>query len=301
MNHWQKHRMKFILLIMFIFPLAVSVKSYGEERNLYLLSDGISEMEIDCGAGFLKLKGVEGLDEIRVSADIIAGNKKGEELSEFIEENVELSLERHGNRAVLISRVRPSYFFFSFRGNLNNRIDLTVDVPGSMDIEIKDGSGDIEIDNINGAVDIDDGSGSVDIAEVKGEVDINDGSGDLKISNIDGKTVIHDGSGDLKIDNARGGMEIRDGSGSIDITDITGNMAINDGSGDIMIDRLIGDLEIEDGSGSIRATDIDGNVKIYDGSGSIYLDGVNRDVDIVESGSGGVEFKNIKGNVSGDL
>ena len=211
MNHWQKHRMKFILLIMFIFPLAVSVKSYGEERNLYLLSDGISEMEIDCGAGFLKLKGVEGLDEIRVSADIIAGNKKGEELSEFIEENVELSLERHGNRAVLISRVRPSYFFFSFRGNLNNRIDLTVDVPGSMDIEIKDGSG------------------------------------------------------------------------------------------DIMIDRLIGDLEIEDGSGSIRATDIDGNVKIYDGSGSIYLDGVNRDVDIVESGSGGVEFKNIKGNVSGDL
>ena len=301
MKHWQKYRMKFILLVMFIFPLTVSAKSYGEIKELSLLSEGISSMEIECGAGFLKLKGVEGLDEIKVKADIIAGNKKGKSLAEFIEEYIDLSLERHGDRAVLISRIKPSHFSFSFWGDGNSRIDLTVEVPDKMNIEIKDGSGDTELKNINGAVDLDDGSGSVDIADVKGDLDINDGSGDLTITNIDGKTNIHDGSGELNIHSVKGRMDIRDGSGSMDIRDITGNMTVSDGSGEIKIDKVIGDLEIRDGSGSIRTTDIEGNVKIYDGSGSIYIDGVSKDVDIPESGSGGVQFKNVKGNVSGDL
>ena len=85
MKNAKKFRMKFILLIMFVFPLAVSAKNYGETRELSLSSEGISSMEIDCGAGFLKLKGVEGLDEIKVKADIIAGDKKGDKLNEFIE------------------------------------------------------------------------------------------------------------------------------------------------------------------------------------------------------------------------
>ena len=107
----KKYRMKFIVLIMFIFPLTVSASSYGETKNLSLPSEGISEMEIDCGAGFLKLEG-RGLDEIRVKAEIIAGNRNGESLREFIEENVDLSLEKKGGRAVLISRIEHSSFSF---------------------------------------------------------------------------------------------------------------------------------------------------------------------------------------------
>ena len=303
MKHRKKFRMKFIMLIMFIFPLAVSAKTYGEIKELSLSSEGISAMNIECGAGFLKLKGVEGLDEIKVKADVIAGNKKGKELDEFIEENVELSLERHGHRAVLISRIEPSGFSFSLFSlkNGNKRIDLTVEVPKVMNVEIKDGSGDIELKNINGEVNIDDGSGSIEVEDVKGEFEIHDGSGDLEINNIDAKTEIHDGSGELSIHNVKGEMEIRDGSGSMVIKDATGEVTISDGSGDIKIDKVMGDLEIEDGSGTLWLTDIDGNVEINDGSGSIYIDGVSKDVDIPESGSGSVKFKNVKGNVSGDL
>ena len=94
-------------------------------------------------------QGVEGLDEIKVKADIIAGNKKGKSLAEFIEEYIDLSLERHGDRAVLISRIKPSHFSFSFWGDGNSRIDLTVEVPDKMNIEIKDGSGDTELKNMD--------------------------------------------------------------------------------------------------------------------------------------------------------
>jgi hypothetical protein len=41
---------------MFIFSLAVSAKSYGEVKELSLSSEGISAMEIECGAGDLWLK-----------------------------------------------------------------------------------------------------------------------------------------------------------------------------------------------------------------------------------------------------
>jgi len=301
MKQQKKYRMKFIMLIMFIFPLAVSAKTYGEIKELSISSEIISSMEIECGAGFLKVKGVEGLDEIKVKADITAGNKKGEKLNKFIEEEVELSLEKHGGRAVLVSRIKPPGFSIFFKKHRNIRIDLTVEVPKEMNIELKDGSGDIELKNINGEIDIDDGSGSIEVADVTGELDIDDGSGDLKINSIEGKTEIHDGSGELDIQNVIGEMEISDGSGNLEVTGVTGDLSITDGSGDIKIDKVKGDIDIADGSGSLWTTDIDGNVKIHDGSGSIYIDGVSRDVDIAESGSGGVQFKNVKGNVSGDL
>ena len=281
----KRYRMKFIMLIMFIFPLAVSAKSFGEVKELSLSSEGISAMEIECGAGFLKVKGVEGLDEIKVKADIIAGNKKGDKLREFIEDNVELSLERQRDRAVLISRIGPQGFSFSFfsMNGPNYRIDLTIEMPVGLNLAIKDGSGNIKLSNINGELDIHDGSGSIEVADVKGKVEIHDGSGGIDITNVNGDT------------------EINDGSGSISVKGLTGDLVITDGSGGIKAEDVKGDLDIRDGSGSLWTTDIDGNVRIHDGSGSIYIDGVSRDVDIAESGSGGVHFENVKGSISGDL
>ena len=283
MNLGKKYRMKFIMLIMFIFPLVITAKSYGETRTLSLLSEGISSMEIECGAGFLKVKGVEGLDEIKVEADIISGNKKGEKLRKFIDKYLDLSLEKHGDRAVLISRIEHRHFSFFFMNNDNSRVDLTVEIPREMNIEISDGSGGIELKNIKGEIDIDDGSGSIDIADVNGKLEI------------------HDGSGELSIHNATGDMKIKDGSGSIEVTDAAGDIKINDGSGDINLDKVKGDLNIHDGSGELWITDIDGSVRIHDGSGSIVIERVSRDVDIAESGSGGVQLTDVRGNVNGDL
>ena len=271
MERFKKYRFKFIMLIMFIFPLSVSASNYGESRNLSLSSKGISEMKIDCGAGFLELKGIEGLNEIRVRAEIIAGNRKGEKLREYIEENVELSLEKKGNRAVLISRINH-YSFSIFRGNSEYLINLTIEVPSELNLSIKDGSRNIDLSNTNG------------------ELEINDGSGSIEIADINGRVRIHDGSGDLYMDNVNGDVEIEDGSGSIDVRRLTGDLAISDGSGGIEAKSINGDLNIIDGSGSLWTSDIDGNLEIRDGSGSIFIDGVSNHVDILESGSGGVQF-----------
>jgi DUF4097 and DUF4098 domain-containing protein YvlB len=256
--------MKFYsICFILLFTVSVFASDYDEIKKLSLSSEGIENVEIDCGAGFLKVKGVEGLNEIRVKAEIEAVGASKDELEKIIKDHVELSLKKRGNRAVLISKFERagSFLSFIFNANSNIKINLTVELPKKMNVEIDDGSGFIELENVNGNIEID------------------DGSGDLNINSIDGKIVIDDGSGDM------------------DIKDVTGSLNIDDGSGDITVKEVRGNLVIEDGSGSLWASKIDGDVEIDDGSGSIHIDGVSKDVIIIDSGSGGVDIDNVKGNV----
>lgn len=56
MGHRKNYRLKFIILIMFIFPLAVSVKTYGEIKELS--GDVEDEVPFPEGASCDTLKGI---------------------------------------------------------------------------------------------------------------------------------------------------------------------------------------------------------------------------------------------------
>ena len=113
------------------------------------------------------------------------------------------------------------------------------------------------------SVDIDDGAGSLDIIDVLGDVTIQDGSGSIDVSNV-------------------ANLTIDDGSGSIDVFGASGDVAITDGSGSITVKRVQGSVVIDDGSGSIRVSDVE------------------RDLTIVDDGSGGQTFSNIRGSIDSD-
>jgi len=222
-----------------IFLIGSLAFSAQEVKTLRLPAEGLTELEINCGAGFLKVQGVEGLDAIEVKAEISARGVDEGEMKEFIRDHVTLTLENKGIRAVLVSEIED-HSFFSFH---NAQIDLTVNVPKKMGLNV------------------DDGSGSIDIAGITGSVYIEDGSGNLSVENIQG------------------------------------NLEIDDGSGEIEIRGVTGDLVIDDGSGSISVADIGGSVTLDDGSGSIDIDGVEKDLTLKETGSGGLNFRNVKGRV----
>jgi DUF4097 and DUF4098 domain-containing protein YvlB len=230
------------------------------ERRLQLDAGSIETLKIDSGQGFLKIKGVKGLDRIEVQATITVKNADEGDMERFVEKSVELTLEKQGSKAKLISRFNRGVFSSIF-GKRSGRIDLTVRVPYTMALDIEDGSGLIEVSDIGGNVDLDDGSGSLEMHHVNGNV------------------------------------RIDDGSGSIDISDISGNVEIEDGSGSITMKKVGGDVSIDDNSGSIQVYDIGGSVVVDDGSGGITIDGVDKDVEIKRAGSGGVSIDNVKGIV----
>jgi DUF4097 and DUF4098 domain-containing protein YvlB len=213
--------------------------SAQEVKNLSLAAQGVSKLEINCGAGFLKVEGADGVSTIEVKAEIYARGIAGEDLKSFIEDHVKLSLDKRDGRAVLVSKVEDRSFFRSHEA----RIDLTVTVPQKMDLNV------------------DDGSGSIEVGKLAGNVYIEDGSGGMRVESIEG---------DLEID---------DGSGEIEVRGVTGSVVI------------------DDGSGSITVTDVGGSVTIDDGSGSIDVDGVGKDLILKETGSGSLNFRNVKGQV----
>lgn len=240
--------------------LLSSLFLFGLEKkeNLTLDAQGIDLLEVDSGAGFLKVSGVKGLTNIEVEAEIILRRMGKEKAEKFIKDNLELKLERYDHRARLVGKFKPRFSLFSWG---ERYCHLTVRVPYQMDLSIDDGSGFITLDQIEGNIKIEDGSGSIKIKGVNGDIEIDDGSGPLEIE------------------------------------DIIGSVRIDDGSGEIRVKNIEGDVYIDDGSGDINVDNINGSVTLSDNSGSIWVDTVSKDVIIQDDGSGDVKISNVKGRV----
>jgi len=252
--------MKFRIIFVAVFFLCASFAFAHEDvRNLSLSAKGIDKLEIDCGAGFLKVNGQKGLTEIKVEAEIVIEGKSEKNAEEFLKKYLDLSLEKRGSRAVLTSGFKEYFSFFSFGNKL---INLTVSIPAEMDLDVDDGSGYIKIEDIAGNLVIDDGSGDIEIVNNKGNVDVDDGSGEIELEEINGDVSVDDGSGEIKVEGVSGDVSVDDGSGAIIIRNIGGSVTVRDGSGSITIDGVEKDVYIpSDGGGSIRVNNVKGKVR----------------------------------------
>jgi hypothetical protein len=191
---------------------------YTEVRDLKLDAAGLDTFIIDAGAGSLDVTGVDG-----------QGRK-------IIGKGMKLSLEQDGEAAKLVAGFDNRFW----GSGSNSRIDLELQVPGSMALVIDDGSGSMAIADVAAAVRIDDGSGSIDVRRV-GSLHINDGSGSIDVRAADGDVYVDDGSGSITIDAVGGSVTIDDGSGGIRVSDVAKDLII-----------------LDDGSGSVTYTDVRG-------------------------------------------
>jgi len=250
---------KTIVFIMFCLAICGALSAFETTKTLNLSAQGIRRLDIRAGAGSLTVMGRDGLTAIEVKADIFARDVRDKDMEEFIRDRVELSLEKRGDAAVLVGRVRPESRLFHLGDDAS--IDLTVTVPKTMALDIDDGSGETVVEDLAAALRIEDGSGSIRVVRVAGNVRIDDGSGEIDVERVDG---------DLEID---------DGSGDVEVSDVTG------------------DVTIDDGSGEIRVRRVGGTVTVDDGSGGIDIEDVGKDVRLINTGSGGVKISGEKGRV----
>lgn len=247
-------------IIPFLFLANTIISAESPVENFKLSKEGVEVLEIDCEAGFLKVYGDKELNQIEVEAELEIDITDKNDLEDFIQDHVRLSLEKKGNRAILISHIDDHSFF-----RRHAEINLTVKIPQPMNLRVEDGSGWIEIKDIDGNLFVDDGSGDIDISNIKGDVEIDDGSGETNLNNISGYVEIDDGSGELEIENIRGDLNVDDGSGDMKITNINGNVFVTDGSGSININGVDKDVTIKEaGSGGLSIHDVKGKVEKRD-------------------------------------
>lgn len=213
-----------------------------ETRELELSVSPGSRFFVDAGAGSLVLRGDSGADRIHVKAEIYQVEPG---------DNYTLSLEADGDGiARLVSEIEPRL------GKNNDRIDLEIRVPRSLEVDLTDGSGSISIAGVAGPLVVDDGSGSLKIEDIGADVTIDDGSGSIGVENVQGNLRIEDGSGSITVRQTAGDVMIDDGSGSIDVDDIGGIVTVRDGSGSINVDGAADFELLSDGSGSVNVSNL---------------------------------------------
>jgi hypothetical protein len=229
-------------------------------------ASGATELEVEARAGFLRIAGTEGLEEVRIEGSACASK-------ESLLNHIELTTRRLGDRLVVVVNIDSDWGW----GNQYARLDLTLEVPASLPLAVEDSSGEIEIRDV-AAIDLQDSSGSIEIAGVTGDVRIRDSSGEIEIERVGGAVWLRDSSGGIDVRDISQGVEIEeDGSGEIYIAGVGGAVEIgSDGSGGITIRDVTGSVTIgSDGSGSIRVVSVGGDFTVHrDGSGSISADDV---------------------------
>lgn len=220
---------------------------------------GATTIRISAGAGYLHIHGRPGITEVRAQGTARASNNDALQ-------KVQLVVKRTGD-VVEVTAVMPDQnninSWFNFFNNNSASLDITVEVPTTIPLDVRNGSGDIAIRG-TGTLRYSGGSGDGDIDGITGDLSVNDGSGDIGIKNVRGKVTVTSGSGDVKLSNV-GSVEIAsDGSGDLTIDHVSGNVMVGSvGSGDIDVSSVGGDFTVRSkGSGSIHTKDIKGKIDI---------------------------------------
>lgn len=226
-----------ILSVLVLFACG-TLAAFETTKSLTLSAEGLKGLEIRAGAGSLTVTGRDGLAAVEVKAEIVVKGVQDKDMDSYIADRIELTLEKKGDRAVLVSRGRDRSRLFDFGSDAV--INLTVSVPKALTLDIDDGSGSMAVEDVAG-VRIDDGSGSIRVGRIAGEVEIDDGSGGIEIGDVTGDVSVEDGSGEIVIRGVGGTVTVDDGSGSIDIEDVEKDVRlVSTGSGGVDVTNVRG-------------------------------------------------------------
>ncbi len=178
-------------------------------------------------------------------------------------------------------------------------IDLVINMPKSLYLDLRDTSGDIKISGLQKGLKVLDGSGDLEIVNVKGKTILNDGSGNIKITGGTGKLKLNDGSGNILISKRKGSIALNDSSGNLDVINHNGSVRLIDKSGNISLSNIEGNIKIKDTSGNIELKDIDGNVTFTSKSGRVRLTKIKGNVTSKGHGKSKPELTKVSGEIKG--
>ena len=232
---------------------AAQGNDYSVERKAQASSSGARHIRVENGSGRLIITGKQGVSAVSATA-MVRGS------SQSAVDAVKLVTERNGDE-IIVKTDRPDDRW-SWHNNVS--VDLTVEVPSNLQLDVSDGSGGAQIDNV-GPLTVDAGSGGVRISNVNGGADISSGSGGARLSNVHGDVTVSSGSGGITISGVTGSVNVRDaGSGGIHVSQITGSLHLGSiGSGSLNADNIGGDLTLDSkGSGSVSYTNVKGHVSV---------------------------------------
>lgn len=248
-------------LLIYQFSTSASADTCKYEKNIDKTMDlsNTELLSIAVLAGDLDIVGVAGSGQAVIHGRVCASNESWLDQSEII--------TTPGEHAAIEVSLPDTGGGWLSMGNNYLWIDLDIEVPQDLALDIKDSSGDMLVKNI-AAVQIMDSSGDIEVESARGPVSVSDSSGDIEIDGANGDvTIKSDSSGDIDVMDIDGSVLVMsDSSGDIDVSHVSNNFVVErDSSGDISAEDIGGDFRVlKDGSGGISLRDVKGEVEIPD-------------------------------------
>ena len=226
-----------VFVLTIALPAAARAQNYDEPRNATVPASGATVLKIDARAGLLRVSGRTDITEVRVRGTARASSKS-------LLADIKLEAERRGDE-VTVRAVMPE-MDDCCGWNREALLDLVIEVPAKLAVDIEDTSGDLTVESVAAKVRIDDKSGNIRVRDT-GDVWIRDTSGGIDIRGVKGSVDIEeDSSGEIEVDDVTGSVHVgRDSSGSIDVSRVGGDFVVDhDGSGSIDYDEVKGKVDI---------------------------------------------------------
>ncbi|MGD2131049.1 MAG: DUF4097 family beta strand repeat-containing protein [Lysobacterales bacterium] len=218
--------------------------------------EGSETLAIRAAAGDLRVTGRSGTSQAKATGKICASDE------EWLEES---KLVTDEGKEARIAVSLPDSSGWTFMGNQYLYMDLEIEVPDHIALDIRDSSGDMKVEN-TASVRIQDSSGDINLEDVKGAVTLEDSSGDIDLLDITGDVVVvRDSSGDIRGRDIEGSVRVeKDSSGDIRFRNVSADFVVEkDSSGDIVADGIGGDFRVlKDSSGDIRSSGVTGEVDV---------------------------------------
>ncbi len=214
---------------------------------------GSQSLEVIAAAGDLDITGKSGLDHVRVRATVCASEEDWAQ---------EAGVDLRGGASARVAVVTPDTDWGG--GNRYVYVDLQLEVPSDLALDVSDSSGDIELEDV-GAVKLRDSSGDIEIDGAV-SVEVQDSSGDIELFDVTRDViVVSDSSGDIRGQDIEGSVLVaKDSSGDIRFKEVGGDFIVErDSSGDIVALTIGGDFAVlRDGSGEVSHREVGGTVDI---------------------------------------
>jgi len=224
------------------------------------LSDS-EALSIAAKAGDLEVTGHTDLSEARIQGKICASNEEWLDETRVLTEG-----GRQASIAVETPALKDDWTFFSTRYLY---VDLEIDVPAEVALDIQDSSGDVTVRG-TGPVNLRDSSGDITLEDLTGGVELKDSSGDIDLRSVAGDVIVRqDSSGDIYGRDIGGSVLIEhDSSGDVRFQDVQGDYVVErDSSGDIVAKTVSGAFRVlNDGSGDVSYSDVSGEVEVPEDS-----------------------------------
>lgn len=249
---------RFAIAALLLAPLAAfaSPCKFEAPRQLQVDLTGVRAVQIEVHGQQLHLVGSHDSTGLALTGKACATDQAALE-------HLQVTQRRDGDQ-LLIDIGGNSHFSFSLFGSSHAHLEVNVQLPANLPVNVSVGSGDAEVrgmQQLQGRV----GSGDLHVRDIAGKFSVSVGSGDAEAIDIGSLDLGAVGSGDFTAEGIKGDARVGSiGSGDVVLRKVGGSVHADTlGSGDFTVSDVAGDLTLgAKGSGDVSHSGVKGKLSV---------------------------------------